>query len=625
LAFAAVERMAGAFRDGTAVVLLAGVSEPELVGANILSALGLRADPARPVFEQLAIELAQRQLLILVDNFEQLVDAAVRLSALLGSAPGLKLLVTSRVLLRLGGEHELRVGPLAQIDAVRLFVLRAQAANARFRLSDAITSDVQAVCERLERVPLALELAAARVRALSPGELLVRLDQRLAILTGGPQDAPERHQTLRATLDWSYELLPPAARELFAELSVFREGFTLSACQTICAADGQSEAELLDTLTVLVDHSLLYRYTDGEHPDRDGRFWMLEVVREYAAERLAASGRESHVSLRHVEYYLGLTEQANQGLAGPEQSSWFARLNAEIANIRAALAWALPRNRPELGLRLAAELTRRFWNLAGSRREDARWLELAIASAPQPSKDRAEALAGLAILTWKWSLDEAEDYAAQAVTLARELGDQRLLAWCTFVRGAAADHRGDSSLVETSYREAAALACAVGDHEIAWAALNNAANRALGAGDYERAQELARQALTIPTPFKAVTLCVLAVANTFLGRDNEAISSIREAAEVVQAAEALAVGVLLAGGVVVTRVGNAERAARLLGAEEFLRETRHNNHRDPPEQRMLAETLQMLRKKLYPDVLASAWQHGRSMSLQAALDEISKD
>jgi predicted ATPase len=625
LALEAAVRAADRFPDGTAVALLAGVRDPQLVGASVATAIGLRIDGALAVLDQLAGHLRKREMLIVLDNFEQLVGAAPWLADLLGAAPGLKLLVTSRVLLRLTGEHELAVGPLEPGDAVALFTARARAANAALVMSSGTMRDVQAVCERLEGVPLALELAAARLRALSPRRLLERLDQRLTYLTGGPRDAPERHQALRATLDWSYELLSPAARDLLAGLSVFQGGMTLEAAQAVCSRGEDSEAEFLDTLTVLLDHSLVHRFNDPEHPENDERFWMLEIVREYAAERLAASGLTDQLAAAHAHYFLALTEQANAGLAGPEGSAWFAQLLTENANVRAALAWAVPDRAPELGLRLAAQLGQRFWNLTGYHREDVRWLTLALASAPQePSSDRAQAIAALAVLMWRWSPVEASTYAEQAVDVARDVGDPRLLAWCSVIHARATEIRGDLSLADRRYQEAADLAGFARDEEIASMALVNRANVALAVCEYDRARRLAQEAVASGTA-RLPRLCILATANARLGREREALTGLREAIEVTRQTGMTSAGAFLrASGMVIAHIGSAERAARILGQAERLRET-YNLMLDPTDERELEQALESLNARLYPDVLASAWQRGRSMSLQDVFTELSKE
>jgi predicted ATPase len=628
LAIAVLHAVRGLAGDGVPV-FLAGVRDPRLVGSSVLAALGRRVDARLPVFEQLVGELGERELLIVLDNFEQLLPAAPMLTGLLGAAPGLKLLVTSRVRLRVVAEHELSVGPLAHDDAVGLFSARARAANAEFELSAATAADVSAVCERLEGVPLALELAAARLRVLAPRELLERLGERLAYLTGGPRDAPARHRTLRATLDWSYELLNAAARELLARLSVFQDGFTVEAARAVCAPPGTaSDAELLDALGLLVDHSLLRHAQDTGDPAYGGRFWMLETVREYAGERLVAMGEADVLAARHARYFAALAERGKVGLLGSAQPRWLARLQAELSNLRAALTWALPDNNPQLGLQLAAALGQRFWDLHGYHRDDARWLELALASAPQPSRDRAQALAALAAMTWRWNLEDATAHAEQAVALADQIDEPRLLAWCNIILAIANARSGEQQLADRHFEQAARLAALAGDRRTECIAIHNRANLALGRAQYDRARQFCEQAIAIDadteTLITVLLLCVLSVANVHLGHAEDARRCLRDAAAPARQIGSRAGAYLHACAIVIARVGSAERAARLLGQEESLRES-GGWDLDATDRRLLTETLEVLQAKLYPAVLASAWERGRAMSLEDAFAEISEE
>jgi predicted ATPase/DNA-binding SARP family transcriptional activator len=629
LALAALNDQADTFADGVAAVFLADVRDSTLLAPSMLAALAVRADPAKPTLEQLGAYLRERQLLILIDNFEQLLPAAPQLSQLLGRAPNLKLLTTSRVRLRISGEHELNVGPLAPEDAISLFTARARAANTTFELSPTAAKDVAIVCERLDRMPLALELAAARLRLLTPSELAKRLDERLAYLTGGSPDAPQRHQTLRATLDWSYELLPPTARQLLAALSIFQGGFTLNAAHTVCAPDEASETNLLDAIGLLVDHSLLHRSQDPDHPDHDARFRMLETIREYAAEQLTTTTTTDQLAARHANHYLHLAEQANPALGTPDAASWFARLQAELGNLRAALNWALPDTNPQLGLRLAATLGQRFWGIACRFEEGVRWLELALASAPQRSASYAEALTSLAVLLLGSNPEDSLSAADRALALAEDVDpeDGRLIMWCTFVRARATYQCGNHELADRRNQEAARLAAALGDREIAQVATASRANIALGAADYERAVSLCTAALAdseIASPrVKDNVMCVLSVASAHLGDTEQAVRAIREALNLAQEINTpgASCGVLRAAGVVTARFGSAERAARLMGHERMLREG-VGVVIDPTDRRELAGALKTLQAKLYPEVLASAEARGREMTLAEAFGEV---
>jgi predicted ATPase len=306
----------------------------------------------QPLREQLAARLRDQELLLLLDNFEQLTAAAPQVAELLGACAGLKALATSRVRLRVRGEHEFVVPPLALPDpsgpldpptlllapAVALFVQRAQAFRPAFTVDAANAAAVASICRRLDGLPLALELAAARLKLFSPQALLARLGDRLALLTGGAQDAPERHQTLRATLAWSYDLLTLAEQVLLRRLGVFAGGCTLGAAEAVCAdlegAAPRGGAGILDGLSELVDQHLL-RAEEGS--EGEPRFAMPETIREYALERLAERGEVEALRREHAAYYLALAEQAQPEVHGPEQVAWMRRLVAEHDNLRAAL------------------------------------------------------------------------------------------------------------------------------------------------------------------------------------------------------------------------------------------------------------------------------------------------
>jgi predicted ATPase len=628
LALAAAERAAGGFGDGAAIVWLAAVRDLRLVASSIVAALGLSMDPARLAFEQLIGHVRERELLVVLDNFEQVREAGPELVELLGLAPGLKLLVTSRVLLRLSGEHAFPVGPLVRDDAVALFAERARAANGEFDLA-AVAGDVGAVCERLDRVPLALELAAARLRVLSPRDLLERLDRRLAYLTGGPEDAPERHRTLRATLDWSYELLPATARELLAALSVFQGGFTVEAAGAVCAPEGVSEVELVDAIGVLVDHSLLQRAEGAPGAGRGVRLWMLETVREYAVERLAARGATDELVRRHADYYLDLAQQGNVGLAGADQRAWFARLEVEQHNLHAALMWTSDGHDRELAVSLAAALGRHYYRFHGDRRENARLIQRAIAGRPQPSSALALAATSLARLETHWDLPAARIHAEQGFAIAAEIHDPGLLAWCSLIRGVVVHVCGEHELAERQFQETIELARAAHDHATEGYATHNLANLALGRADYARASQLCADAsptiAALDSTTRLILTCLQANVSVHVGGGSRALADLRASLPLVENVPPATLSVWLrACGVVLARVGSAERAARLLGQEEVLREGL-NLGLDPTDRRELDEAIEILNARLYPGVLESAWRHGRSMSLEEAIAEVATE
>jgi len=359
-------------RGGIWFVDLAPVRDPEHVGAAIGGALELHEVPGKPLAESLGDYLRERHVLLLIDNFEQVSSAAPLLGELLAQAPRLHVLATSRAALRLSGEHEYSVPPLrlpnaSQLDvrsllaseAVQLFVTRAKAVSPDFRLTEANARAVVGICEALDGLPLAIELAAARSKLLPPAALLARLERRLDLLTTGGPDLPARQRTLRATIDWSFGLLEEDEQRLIERLAVFVGGFTLEAAEEACR--GLSQRETLDAIASLLDKSLLVR-----GPGAEPRFGMLETIREYALERLAASGQEQAARSRHAGYYAGFMEGGEQ-LWDEEQSTYLAQVEPEYDNLIAALAWAIDARRGyrpagpgrSLGLLVGARLPER--------------------------------------------------------------------------------------------------------------------------------------------------------------------------------------------------------------------------------------------------------------------------
>jgi len=382
-----------AFGDGVWFVPLAAIADPDLVVPAIAQPLGVREIPGEPLLTTLQEYLQKKHALLLLDNFEHLTAAAPAISALLAACPGVQVLVTSREPLRIAGERELPVSPLSlpterqarglppaallEYSAIRLFVERAQAVKPDFTLSEATAADVTAICRRLDGLPLAIELAASRVRVLPPRQLLSRLDTRLKLLTGGHRDLPARQQTLRAAIEWSHDLLDPDEQTLFARLAVFSGGCTFEAAEAICAAAGELGLDVLDGLDSLTQKSLL-RPDEGD--DGESRFTMLETIREYGLDRLDATGDAAMVRRTHAGYFLTLAEKAEPELTGPDQVAWLNRLNAEHDNFRSALGWLEQADGAETRLRIVAALWR-FWWMHGHLAEGRGWLDRALAGA----------------------------------------------------------------------------------------------------------------------------------------------------------------------------------------------------------------------------------------------------
>ena len=365
------------YEDGVFFVSLAAIIDSTLVAATVAGTLGVKETGGQPLLESLKDYLREKRILLLVDNFEHLLEAAPMVSELLSAAPNLKVLATSRIPLRLYGEHEFAVPPLTlpdperalpsvedliQYEAVRLFVERAQAANGDFRVTNDNVPAVAEICHRLDGLPLAIELAAARVKVLPPQKLLERLSDRLRLLTGGARDLPERQRTLRSTIEWSYGLLEEGERTLFARLAVFSGGCTLEAIEAICDAYGGLPVDVLDGVSSLVDKSLL-RQEEGV--GGEPRFVMLETIHEFARGKLEQSGEAEDLHRLQARYVIALAEEAELILGQLEQGGWLERLETEHANMRAALSWLMQHGEAELGLSLAAALWP-FWDARGT-------------------------------------------------------------------------------------------------------------------------------------------------------------------------------------------------------------------------------------------------------------------
>ena len=429
------------FPDGVFFVDLAPIRDPGLVAASIAKVLGLWETGDRPLLEQVLDYLREKRLLLLFDNFEQVVSAAPQLAHLLASCPRLDMLVTSRASLHLSGEHEYAVSPLAvpdlsrapapadleQVETVRLFLQRAQAVKADFQLSEGNAKTIAEICVQLDGLPLAIELAAARIKFLPPQVLLKRLSRRLQILTGGAQDLPTRQQTLRNLLKWSYDLLNEAEQRLFQRLSVFAGGCTLEAVEAVCYTAEQESASAFDEVMSLLDKNLLQADPEGE----EFRLRMLMTMREFGMEYLEEVGESETIHRAYAQYYLTLAEQAEPHLKRTEQLAWLAQLERELENVRAALQWFIEHEEGELALRLSSALLR-FWSIRGYWSEGQRWLRAALAMQPSSQGSmpaRAKALYAAGELAFsQHDHAEADHLLAESVALYRDLGDGHGLA-----------------------------------------------------------------------------------------------------------------------------------------------------------------------------------------------------
>jgi non-specific serine/threonine protein kinase len=525
LALEVATEVRATFAAGAHLVPLAPLADAALVLPTIAAAVGVREQPGRPLAESLADALRGRHLLLLLDNFEHVLAAAPGVAALLAASPRLRVVVTSRAALRVAGEQEFPVSPLGlpppaepgpaaraagpvavagdsgpaaeelgRYEAVRLFVDRAVAVRPSFRLTAENAPAVARICQRVDGLPLALELAAARVRVLPPAQLLARLEDRFRLLTGGSRAAPERQQTLRAAVSWSYHLLTAPEQRLFARLSVFAGGWTLEAAEAVCAGEGVAAPDVLDLLTRLVDESLVVAQ---DRPDGTARFRLLETLRQFAEERLAAEDTGTAVRARHAAYYLALAERTEPELIGGGGQAAHARLEGEHDNCRTALGWLVARAETERAQRLVGALGR-FWFIRGYLAEGEAWTArvLALPGGGRPTAGRAKTLyaAGSMALA-RGDYAATEGATREAYALWRALGDAAGQGFALFVLGYVARLRGDATGARPLLEAGAAVSRSAGQGAAEANCLWALAELAYDQGDDREARRLAEAAL----------------------------------------------------------------------------------------------------------------------------------
>jgi predicted ATPase/DNA-binding CsgD family transcriptional regulator/tRNA A-37 threonylcarbamoyl transferase component Bud32 len=502
------------FVGGVSFVSLAPISDSELVIPAIAQTLEVKESGALPLMDLLKAFLKDKHVLLVLDNFEQLLEASPQLTDLLSSCQHLKLLVTSRAALHLQGEHEFLVSPLAvpdltrlpeqevlsQYAAVALFLQRAQAVKSAFQLTSSNARPIAEICARLDGLPLAIELAAARIKMLPPQALLARLGQRLAVLIGGARDAPARHQTLRNTIEWSYQLLEAEEQRLFQCLSVFAGGCTLEAVEAIDTELDGEPGRVLGGVAALIDKSLLQQTElEGEDP----RFVMLETIREYGLECLLASGKLEVTWQAHARYYLALAEEAEPELVGPQQVAWLERLEREHDNLRAAMRstleqWEIWHHR-EMALRLGGAL-QRFWEVRGHWSEGWIFLERALVGRKGVTVPvQIKALKAAAHLAWVRSdTDRASALSEECLTLCREIGDTAGIAHCLDLLGSVAWRKYNFAVAISLNEESLSLFREVGHMEgIAWALFNLADVLFLSQGNPAKVHALLEENLAL--------------------------------------------------------------------------------------------------------------------------------
>lgn len=628
--------VAGDFADGTFFVDLAPVSDPALVVPTIAAVLGIREEGwERPVRQALEEGLRRRRLLLLLDNFEQLLDAATVVTQLLAAAPGLTVLVTSRAPLRVRGEQVVPLEPLGlagpeavspedvtQVEAVALFAQRAAAAAPRFALTEQNARVVAALVARLDGLPLAIELAASRSAVLSPAAMLQRVDRHEPLLGAGTRDLPARQQTLHAAIGWSYDLLAGSERTLFRRVSVLSGGFTTETAAAVC--DGGDVLDVLPGLTVLADNSLVSPVPAG---DGDVRFGMLQTIREFGLGRLDAEDDRAATEQRHAQWFLRLAEDAEPGLRGPELLQSIVALQTEHENLRAALRWSIEHDDADVGLRIVGALWR-FWHLGGHLSEGRRWAAavLDLPSAADPTVVRAKALSAAGGLAyWQGDVPAVRAAYEEALTISEELGDGASLAQATydlaFAYGLVPTKVRSRRLFETSRVMFERVGNGVGVADTLWAL----AMMAGLAGDYGAARKLADDSVRLHRELGDAFGLVDALGE--LGRATRELEEFDTARvcflEILQGLAPIgyrtAVAITLDNlAALENLLGHHIRALRLAGAAEALTESAGGQV--PPEFADLPDLRQAARSSHPEKHIAAAWAEGRAMSLDEAIE-----
>jgi predicted ATPase/class 3 adenylate cyclase len=696
LALQAAAELLDDFRDGVFFVPLAPIRDPQFVAGAIAQALGIKEAGDQPLAEHIKAYLREKHALLLLDNFEQVAVAAPLVAELLAAAPRLKAIVTSRETLHLYGEHEYAVPPLSlpdlrrlppierltQYEAVRLFIERAQAVRVDFAITTENAPAVAEICARLDGLPLAIELAAARSKLFPPKAMLARLDKRLALLTGGARDLPARQQTLRDTIAWSYDLLDAAEQAIFARLGVFVGGCSLAAAEAVAGDAGETNTEVavfiqrgavLDGLSSLVDKSLL-RQIEGV--DDEPRFVMLETIREFALERLAASGEEDAIRQRHAAFFLALAEQAELQFHGPHQRVWLDRIEVEHDNLRAALAWSLEASSAsaqspspsEVGLRLVGALCW-FWEMRGHLREVWQWLERTLAAdRGSATPGRIKALVGASHLVARdFNPEHMKRLGEEMLELARQQADTNGIAWSLWALGFAAVFRGDfatahplfeESLAQfrslhdtwgeaqvltalgfigrrqgdlneatTHFTERLALARTMEDPYGAAFALGQLGALAQARGDDDQAVALLTESLALHQELgeqNTIFWVHLSLSTVARHQGDTTRASMHLAECLARFRETGSTVALLWSVEVFTQVASMIRlpapAVRLFGAARALRDT-VGDRPNPDEQREYDHLLAAAREQLGEDAFAVAWAEGQAMTMEQAIAE----
>jgi predicted ATPase/class 3 adenylate cyclase len=681
------------FQDGVFFVSLAHITDPTLVAPAIGQTLGMQQVASGEMVDGLADYLSDKNLLLLLDNFEQVIAAAPTVATLLSAAPRLKVLVTSREVLHVHDEQEFAVPPLgvpdlehlssvealSQYEGVALFIQRARLVKPDFEVTNENAPAVAEICYRLDGLPLAIELAAARIRLLPPQAILSRLASKLQLLTAGGRDLPERQQTLRSTMQWSYDLLQPGEQMLFRRMSVFTGGATLEAIEAVCNADGAIGLDILEGVGSLVDKSLVRQEASTAASgmagrEREPRFGMLETMREYARELLEsaepAGGEE--IYRQHATYYMTLAEQGREGIQGPLQEIWLDRLEVEHDNVQAAMKWAVGQGDAETALRLGGEL----WMFRGFRAyldEGYQRLREALGLPEAEVRNRVRAVAlrgaslmsryqrdqpsarayieesisilrelgpaergelGIALVMYSSDLAYAGEHEAargavdEGISLLRQAGNKWSLSDGLFMGGFAATVAGDLTAAKEAYEESIALCREVGNTWILSHALNSLGDLSRMMGDYVRAREVYEESLSL---FRRLDVRIDIPASLHnLGHVALALGEIEEAKGLFIEALHLHTSYRNRSGIAESLAGLAgvagaekhpERAARLFGASASAAPQERPGRQDwAAEQADYERILASARAQLDEATWETAWQEGRAMKMEQAIE-----
>jgi len=681
LALQVAAGMIGHFHAGVFFVALAPITDPGLVASTIAHPLGITETAGRSILENLKDYLQSKSLLLLLDNFEQVISAAPLVAELLAACRELKILVTSREALRVSGEHSYPVPPLAlpnltqlpspeslsQYAAIELFIQRARAVKPDFRITNETAPAIAEICHRLDGLPLAIELAAARIKLLPPRAMLARLENRLEFLTGGARDLPARQQTLRNAIAWSYDLLDENEQKLFRRLSVFVGGCTVDAVHAVEAVTGDhpDHVSVLDQLGTLLDKSLL---REIEGTNGEPRFMMLETLREFGLEQLEASGEQETIRLRHTNFFLGMARQAEASSGSGEQVQWMDRMEQEHDNLRAALEWSRSaKGAEEICLRLAGALGY-FWEMRGHFSEGRERLSaiLSMEIARGPTAARARLLARAAELAYRQSdyaatvelaeesvticreigdrqgiasgliklgnaATEAGDYASasgyleEALTIWQELGDTHGTARALISLGWISLRSGDYPLANARLEEALALSHELGDTRSIGFELSGLGEVALRQGAYARATQLLEESLELRRQLGnkwgvGVSLGSLGWVSMREGNWNRATARLGESLEVRREIgdKGGSAWCLERLAEVALAQGQAEKAVRLLSAASVLRIS-IGSVIDPADQAEYQNRRAALRAELGEERFVAIWTEGRALTLEQAI------